>query len=257
MKYTKELLEEILKEGGATLFGEYERYNQRVRIKFQCKCGKEDEKKFEMLNLYRLPYCNECCKNIVSEKYRKTCMDKYGVSNVGLNTEIKKKIKDSYIKNFGDHPKRTKEVQEKWKKTCLEKYGGHPNQNPTVQAKAEENAYKYKDYKLPSGKVVKIQGYEDWALDELLEYFDEDDIIIGRGNIPRISYKCDEDINRIYFPDFYIESMNTILEIKSEWTLKLKTCRLNEKAKAVKEEGFDYEVWIYHNHKKNKRILKF
>ncbi len=210
-----------------------------------------------MLNLYKLPYCSDCAKKISSDKGKNTCLKKYGVSNASKTQDVIDKIDRIFKEKYGIHPKQTKEVQEKWKKTCLEKYGGHPNQNASVQAKAEENAYKYKDYKLPSGKVVKVQGYEDQALNELLEYFDEDDIIIGRGNIPRISYKCDEGIHRIYFPDFYIESMNTILEIKSEWTLKLKTCRLTEKAKAVKEEGFDYEVWVYDNHKKNKRILKF
>lgn len=257
MKYTKELLEEILQEGGAFILEEYEKYNQRMHIKFRCKCGKETEKRFEMLNKYRVPYCEECAQIIIKERSKETCMKKFGVPNAGLNKEIKEKIKESYIKRFGGHPKQTKEVQEKWKQTCLEKYGGHPNQNPTVHAKAEINSFQYKDYTLPSGKIIKYQGYEDAALDELLEYFDEDDIIIGRCNIPTIPYVCNEGINRIYFPDFFIQSMNTILEIKSDWTLKLKTCRLDEKANAVKKSGYEFEVWVYDGNKKNKRILKF
>ncbi len=53
------------------------------------------------------------------------------------------------------------------------------------------------------------------------------------------------------------ELLDTILEIKSEWTLTLKTCRLDEKAKAVKKAGYNYEVWVYDANKKNKRSLTF
>ena len=56
MRYTKELLEEILKEGNATLVGEYKKFNQRMYVKYICSCGTPSEKRFEMLNLYRYPY---------------------------------------------------------------------------------------------------------------------------------------------------------------------------------------------------------
>lgn len=257
MKYTRELLEEILKESGATLLGEYERYNQRARIRFRCKCGKEGEKRFEMLNLYRSPYCPECSIKNSNEKYKATCIKNFGVSNASKSPDIIKKIQDTFEEKYGDHPKRTKEVHEKWVKTCQEKYGGHPNQNAEVQAKAEQTSFKHRDYKLPSGKIVKIQGYEDKALDELLEHFIEEEIVVGRGAVPTIPYTCNEGKERVYFPDFYIPSTKTILEIKSEWTLTLKTCRLEERAKAVKKAGYNYEVWVYDVNKKNKRTLTF
>lgn len=257
MKYTRELLEEILKEGGATLLGEYERYNQRAQIRFRCKCGKEEEKKFEMLNMYRLPYCAECSMEKSNERIKETCMKKYGVFNIFQDKATIEKIQNTYQERFGGHPKRTKEVQEKWMNTCKEKYGGHPNQNAEVQAKAERTSFHHRDYTLPSGKVVKIQGYEDKALDELLEHFTEEEIVIGRGDVPRIHYTCAEGVERIYFPDFYIPSSKTILEIKSEWTLKLKTCRLEERAIGVKKAGYTYEVWVYDANKKNKRSLTF
>lgn len=257
MKYTRELLEKILEEGGATLIGDYIKYNQRLNIIFRCKCGNETSKRFEILNIHRCPYCRECSKVIHSERYKKTCLEKYGVSNASKNEETINKIQETFKEKYGCHPKQSAEVQEKWRATCLAKYGGHPNQNSEIQAKAEKNAFQYKNYKLPSGKIVKIQGYEDKALDELLEKFIEDEIYIGKGIVPRIPYICKEGKNRIYFPDFFIEPINTILEIKSEWTIKLNTCRLEEKAKAVLSEGYKYEVWIYDNHKKTKGILTF
>ena len=245
MKYTEELLEEILQEGGATLMGTYEKFNQRMRVTFRCKCGKEANKRFEMLNRYRSPYCEECSKKYVVDKIKTTCMEKYGVSNASKTDEIKEKINKVYQLKYGDHPKRTPEVHQKWVNTCIEKYGGHPNQNVDVQAKSEATSFKHRDYVMPSGKIVKIQGYEDRALDELLQMFPEDEITVGRANIPTFKYVCNEGVSRTYFPDFYIKSLNTILEVKSEWTIRLSTCRLKEKANAVVKAGYRFEVWVY------------
>ena len=75
MKYTKELLEDILKEGGAVGLEVYEIYNQRLRVKFVCSCGVETSKRFEMLNVYRLPYCEGCSKVKMIEKGKATCME--------------------------------------------------------------------------------------------------------------------------------------------------------------------------------------
>ena len=257
MKYTKDLLETILQEGGATLLQEYPRYNQRLVVAFRCKCGTETTKRFEMLNLHRCPYCEQCSKKIVSERYKTTCIKRFGVTNASKSKEILQKINETYLQKYGDHPKRTKEVHEKWVATCLEKYGGHPNQNPEVQAKAEHTSFQHRDYTMPSGKTVKVQGYEDKALDELLEHFVEEEISVGRGSVPRIHYQCAEGKKRVYFPDFYIEPTNTILEIKSEWTIQLQTCRLQEKANAVIAKGYRYEVWVYDAKKANKQVLTF
>jgi len=257
MKYTVEILKEILSEGGATLLDEYPKYNQRMRVRFQCKCGKEGNKRFEMLNIYRLPYCNGCSNKIVSERIKETFMENYGVSNIFQDQQTMIKIQDSNIKKFGGHPKRNKEVQEKWKNTCMEKYGGHPNQNPDVQAKAEKTSFKHRDYTMPSGKIVKIQGYENIALTELLQHFSEEEIYVGRGIVPHVKYTCNEGKQRVYYPDFYIEPLNTILEIKSDWTLQLQTCRLEEKTKAVLKAGYNFEVWIYNGSGQNKEILTF
>ena len=79
MKFTRELLDEILREGGASVLGEYKLYNQRMRVRFRCSCGAEAFKKFEMLNVYKLPYCEACSSVKVLERCKKTFMEKYGV----------------------------------------------------------------------------------------------------------------------------------------------------------------------------------
>lgn len=244
MAYTKELLDEILQEGNATVLEEYNKFTQRLSVKFRCSCGEDTSKRFEMLKLYRLPYCKECSLKMKEEHKVKTCMERYGVKNSAMIDSVKEKIQTSFNTRFGGHPKRSKDVQEKWKQTCLEKYGGHPNQNPNVQAKQEINSYKFKEFTFPSGRLVKYQGYENLAINDLLKIYPEDDIYVGRGAVPIFHYEC-EGIKRVYFPDIFIKSSNTIIEVKSEWTVKLHTARLDDKAKGVKEAGYNFEVWVY------------
>ena len=229
---------------------EYAKYNQRLRVRFRCECGVEAVKKFEMLHLYRLPYCEACSLKIKEKRKQESNMANYGVTNTGSLKEVKDKINDSYIKKYGMHPLKTKEVIDKRAKTCLEKYGGHPNQNKEVQAKSEASCYKFKEYIMPSGKIVKIQGYENVALDELVQKYEEDDICVGRANIPTVEYYIDET-KHVYFPDFFIKSENKIIEVKSEWTIKLARGNVEEKALATVKAGYKYEIWLY-NDKKEK-----
>ncbi len=248
MKYTRELLEDILAEGGASIHVEYPKYNQRMKITFTCSCGVATTKRFEMLQLYRLPYCEECSLKIKEAHKKETNLNKYGVTNTGSLKEVKDKIQATFNQRFGGHPKKTKEVQDKWKATCLEKYGGHPNQNIDVQIKSEANSYHYKDYIMPSGSIVKYQGYENIALDELVQLYEEEEICIGRSNIPSINYYV-ADTKHVYFPDFFIKHENKIIEVKSEWTIQLRRGNVEEKALATKKAGYKYEIWVYNDKK--------
>jgi len=248
MKFTKELLETIMAEGGGTILEAYPRYNQRLRVKFRCSCGTETSKRFEMLNLYRLPFCEPCSLKVKEKHKQETNLKRYGCTNTGSTQEVKDKIKKSYEEHFGGHPKKNKYVQAKWAATCLEKYGGHPNQNKEVQAKSEATSYHYKTYMMPSGNLVKYQGYEDKALDELVQLYEEEDICIGRANIPSIEYNIDNK-KHIYFPDFYIKSQNKIIEVKSNWTIQLRGGNIEEKALATVKAGYKYEIWIYNDKK--------
>ena len=246
--YNEELLDNILKEGDAILDGSYDKFNQRMLIDFLCKCGAKTNKRFEMLNVHRLPYCKECSVKEMIVKQKKTCMDKYGVENAGMVPEKIEKIKETCLKKYGGHPKTNKEVQEKWKETCIQKYGGHPNQNKEVQAKSEATSYHYKEYMMPSGNIVKYQGYENLALNELIHIYNEEDIITGRTNIPTIDYYIGE-IKHVYFPDLFIKFENKIIEVKSDWTIQLKRGNIEEKALATIKAGYKYEIWVYNDKK--------
>ncbi|HRW21387.1 MAG TPA: hypothetical protein P5509_05395, partial [Bacteroidales bacterium] len=112
----------------------------------------------------------------------------------------------------------TKELREKLSKIHREKW-----QNAEY-AKTRFKKYKaYKKFELPSGRIIKLQGYEPIVMNELLQTYSEDDIICEVKNINKeigkilYNYKGAE---RRYYPDFYIKSTNTIIEVKSNWTFE-------------------------------------
>ncbi len=58
------------------------------------------------------------------EKLRKTNLKRFGVEWSGQNKDIKKKIKDTFIKNYGvDHPLKCEKIMQKSINTNIDKYG--------------------------------------------------------------------------------------------------------------------------------------
>lgn len=123
-------------------------------------------------------------------------MVKYGVQHQSQSQEIKIKKIESCLKNFGvEHPLQSQEIKEKTKKTNLNKYGTeYPQQNTEVSEKSSQNAYKAYDYIFSSGRIERIQGYEHFMLNDLLqkEGVLEDDIVVKRNEVPSVRY---EDAN--------------------------------------------------------------
>ena len=111
-----------------------------------------------------------------------------------------------------------------------------------------KNAYKKKQYTLPSGKIIDYQGYENFALDELLfnEKIDENDIIVNRKDVPEIWYYDKNGRKRRHYVDFYIKTQNRCIEVKSTWTYQEKN-NVEEKQYAGQQMGFNYEIWIFDN----------
>ena len=104
--------------------------------------------------------------------------------------------------------------------------------------KQEKSLWHYKDYMLPSQKIIRIQGYENIALDELVQKYQEDDIITDRRNMPEIVYI----LKGKYYPDIWIKSINKIIEVKSLYTYRQYLIKNISKALQL---GFHFEFWIY------------
>lgn len=106
----------------------------------------------------------------------------------------------------------------------------------------------YKDFILPSGKTVKLQGYEPQALKNLLEEYVETDIVIGIKNINecigKITYIEKDGVEHRYYPDFYVKSENAIIEVKSQWTYEKWKERNELKKQACLDKGFKFRFII-------------
>jgi hypothetical protein len=174
-------------------------------------------------------------------------MNNNGVRNPFQMEETRVKNKITQIENKN-------EIRQKIKITCLEKYGvEHHTQNSEIMEKCSKNAYKLKEYILPSGNTIKIQGYENYALDELIQDgILEEDIINGCKNVPEIWYSDENNKKHRHYVDIFIPSQNRCIEVKSTWTAENKKDCIFLKQQAGKELGYNYEIWIYNG--KGKKI---
>ena len=187
----------------------------------------------------------------VKEKIRKTNLEKYGFEYGLQNEEVKEKRRLSNLEKYGfENPLQREEIKEKSKKTCLKKYGvEYPSQNNEVYEKINKSSYYIKEYILPSGNIINIQGYEHFALDELLQKanINENDIITGCKNVPTIWYNVESGKKHRHFVDIFIPSQNKCIEVKSTWTFKKQKEIVLLKKIAAKELGYLYEIWVYDN----------
>ena len=185
----------------------------------------------------------------VKKKIKQTCLGKYGVEHVTQTEVMKNKSKETNLKKYGvEHNLQREEIKEKIKQTCLERYGvEYIGQCPEFQEKITKRSYYLKEYIFPSGKIINIQGYENYALDKLLnENIKEEDIITGSKNVPEIWYfDNDKNKNRRHFVDIYLPSKNKCIEVKSTWTFNVNKDIVFLKQKAAKELGYLYEIWVY------------
>lgn len=120
--------------------------------------------------------------------------------------------------------------------TNLKRYGVEwPLQNADILRKSHR--FRFHNYTTPSGKVLRVQGYEGYALDWLLQQYEETDILVSRGQVPTFWYTYNNKKHR-YFPDAYITSVKTIVEVKSEYTLRLQPAVLQAKLEAAVRENY-------------------
>lgn len=173
---------------------------------------------------------------IVNSKRQKTCLDKFGVDNP---LKIKSIAEAVSIKNIEN----SKERMAKGRKTIKEKYGvEYISQIANVHEKQQK--YKWKDYITPSGRIVRIQGYENKALDVVYKTHTEHDIIVDRQLLPEIWYDYGGKVRR-YYSDIYIPKDNIIIEVKSKWTFSVKKEQHYAKRDACIRCGFRFEFWIF------------
>ena len=217
------------------------------------------KEKIKQVNLEKRGCENPTQDFRVRDKVRKTMLLKYGVEYITQNSEIQEKIKQTSIKKCGyeSHFQNPK-VREKITQTNIRKYGcEYPMQNAEIAERSSKNAYKLKDFVMPSGRKIKLQGYESRALVELLKVYDEDDIVFSREEVPEIWYADKDGKKHRHFVDFYVKSINRCFEVKSTWTYQRNEEKVLAKRSAAINSGFNYIVWIYNKKELEMIILNF
>jgi len=114
-----------------------------------------------------------------------------------------------------------------------------------------------KEYLFPSGRRQEIQGYEHFALNDLIinEKINESDIIVGVNNVPEIWFFDKNNTKHRYYVDIFIPSQNRFIEVKSTYTYKRDEQINLLKQEASKKLGYNFEFWIYDN-KGNKKCYE-
>lgn len=232
-----------------------------------------------MLENYGVEYAAQLTE--FKDKMKSTTLEKYGVEHALQNEDIKSKIKQTNREKYGcDYGFQNEEVKEKRRITNLTKYGvenctqredikiktkqtnlkkygvEYVSQNPDILDKMTKHMYKAKEYFLPSGNIIRIQGYEHFALDELFNTnIKENDIITGCKNVPVIWYEDEIGKKHRHYVDIFIPSQNRCIEVKSTWTEKLNNHTIYLKQSAAKKLGYEYEIWIYND--KGEKVGKY
>jgi len=267
-----EICTEDEKKGSLHYTGE--KLNRDTRIHGKCAtpgCCQDFDKTFRDLHENKSPYCKSCTTKVrieraketnmeryggtnpmhseaVKGKIKETNMERYGVANPSQSEAVKGKIKETNMERYGvANPMQSEAVKGKAKETNMERYGvANPMQNPEISEKCMISCYKSKEYTFPSGKKEFVQGYEPWAIDELLEeVINEQDIIVKRSEVPVCLWISEDTKEHRYFVDIYVKSQNRCIEVKSNWTYEVDIDSVELKLMALKGEGYDCELWIY------------
>ena len=184
---------------------------------------------------------------VTKEEHDKLIIDKYGTLKFRSSDFIKNKIKETLIRKYGvDHISKCKHILEQKKINSMNKYGvPFPVQHPEIADKCTNNGYNLKNFTFPSGNIIKVQGYEPFALKHLIQNnISEDDIITSKKLLPEIWYDYNGKKHR-HFVDIYIKCLNKCIEVKSDWTVKKPNVFL--KQNAAKIMGLLYEIWVFNS----------
>lgn len=245
--YDKDLLLFCIKRDNAVL-KDYENIAVEEVIKYNCKCGKEGNKTFRRINTEGA-YCKDCSTSIKIENGKRTNLERYGVTCSLASKESKNKSKATNLLKRGvEYALQSKDVRDKIKETFLKKYGfENAMQNPEVADRNLKACLTPKEYILPNGNKIKVQGYENHALDIIFNEWKliSDDIIVDRTKVPEIWWLDDNNKKRRYFTDIYIPTKNLIIEVKSTWTYNLEKRITQQKLLASKEFGYNTLLWVF------------
>lgn len=205
-------------------------------------------------------YGNKCF--LASDAGKQFMINKYG-SECFLASDAGKQF---MVNKYGSECFLTSDAG---KQLMIEKYGmPYAMQNSEIFRKAMAKAFSMKDFVFPSGRTEQIQGYEHFALNDLIDFgVDEGDILVG-SEVPHIDYYFSEDEmcadgassstqkppkKRRYYPDIYVKANDTrcalIIEVKSTYTLirdlEKNIAKFDAVDKQYSNDDTLFALWVY------------
>ena len=238
------------------------------------KCSYSDTDRIKKIKQTKLKrYGDENYNNL--EKFKQTCLEKYGIEHNWNGEYGKRKCDLSKIKkhgtlsynnisqhkqtctkiygveSFAQTEKHKKEqrmklsdsnYQQKMRGGVFSKYGVYSVMHVSKIAESAQSG-NWHEYELPSGTMIKLQGYEPRALDILLKTYNESDIKWKKSEVPKIWYDYKNTKHR-YYSDFYIQKDNLVIEVKSKYTLNANKNVNKLKFYAVKKAGYNFKLMV-------------
>lgn len=151
------------------------------------------------------------------EKYKETCIKKYGVDNVSKTEEIKEKKKKTFIENYGvDNIFKTDGFAEYVSQICLKKYGVKRVSNPKKVSEARLNFSEEKWKKIHSKTRKTLQEkYENGEHTD--KYISSLELIVSEVfDRNGIEYESQKFIDGLAY-DFHIKNTNIIVEVNGDY----------------------------------------
>jgi hypothetical protein len=247
----KDVMDKVKKTNINKYGTEFSSQNEKIKEKTKNTClEKYGETSFMKTEVFKDISRKTFIENYkdIRNKIENTCINKFGVKSPFSSEDIKEKISNTKKERYND---KNYNNRKKYKETCLEIFGyENPMSNFDVQDKLKKSmkkkygvefASQYDEfyekmlkngYKIHKYKDLYYQG--EYELDFLDRYYD---IGVKRGKLIKYEFNGNE---HIYFPDFYYEPLNLIIEIKSsKWYYE----HLNKnlaKQNACKEQGYNF-----------------
>ncbi len=154
----------------------------------------------------------------IKDKIKATCMSKYGVDNPSKHADTKAKIKATHIERYG-----------------MPNVGHKPHM------------YSRKKFVDRFGVKHIVQGYEPQAIEWLQRKLSIVRIVSASAKLPQVKYHLNGK-SHVYHPDLviYTESTRHLIEVKSEFTIRLDADRLQAKFDAAQKfmEKRNGNFWV-------------
>jgi len=193
IQYNKQLLEKLcLRDECIVDFTTIEKYNRNIKVNFICKCGNTHNKTFRVINYFG-GFCKICTNNNKLNKFKETCIEKYGKENPFQSQEIQNKIRQTCIERYNtEHPMQNPEIQNKIKQTCIEKYGKeNPFQSQEIQNKIKQTCIEKYGKENPS----QSQEIKDKKIETCIKNFGVENPFQSQEIKNKIKQTCIERYN--------------------------------------------------------------